>query len=564
MKTHSKFAAIFAVSTLAFLPVALHAQDEPPPPPDGSAAPPPPDASGGDDSGASFQQFYDQLGSQGQWIQTDNYGYVFQPTVTDPNWAPYTDGHWAYTDVGWTWVSDEPWGWATYHYGRWANIDGTGWVWVPGYEWAPAWVSWRSGGDYCGWAPLPPATMVGVDYASPGVDIGIGWYFGSDVDVNFGIGPGCYNFIRVGDFGEPYYRGRYIDRSRNFVIINNTTNITNIRYYSGRSTFSGVTVGGPRLEDVNAHARTPIEQVHLAAAGAAGRSTIAGGTLSIYAPHFNPATIHQARPTTVARRLTSVKLNRGTTITRPLAVNARIKPAAPAPEAVLAAQVALANAPSRAHIATAKTAPKTTLSKPLTSLQPATQERRAERATAGGPNPAGGQAPQPGRNQGSPPANNQVLQQEQAKERATTAQPGNDQALQQEQAKERAALAEQAQAKAAQRERAAAEQAQAEAAQRERAATAGQQAQAEAAQRERAEAAQQSQAEAAQRERAAAAAQERAPAPQQHAPVPQERTPAPQERTPAPQPQGQSHAAPASGSAQGAGDKNRNQNPNNQ
>ena len=120
-----------------------------------------------------------------------------------------------YTDQGWAWVSDEPWGWATYHYGRWANIDGFGWIWVPGYRWAPAWVSWRYGGGYCGWAPLPPGTFIGVDYSSAG-----GFHFGGDVDVSFGIGAGCYNFVRVGDMGEPNYRGHFLDRSRNFTVIN--------------------------------------------------------------------------------------------------------------------------------------------------------------------------------------------------------------------------------------------------------------------------------------------------------------------------------------------------------
>ena len=224
MNTLPRFFASIALTTFAFTPALLRAQDAPPPPPDqGAPAPdqayqgaPPPDqgpapqdqgGDQGDDQGASFQTFYDQLGSQGQWVQTDDYGYVFQPTVSDPQWAPYTDGHWVYTDVGWTWVSDEPWGWATYHYGRWCNIDGTGWCWVPGYRWAPAWVSWRYGGGYCGWAPLPPETFVGAEYGRGGVNVGIGFHFGSDVDVNFNIGPGCYNFVRVGDFGNGIIAG---------------------------------------------------------------------------------------------------------------------------------------------------------------------------------------------------------------------------------------------------------------------------------------------------------------------------------------------------------------------
>src|SRR5262249_23599259 len=46
---------------------------------------------------------------------------------------------------------------AVFHYGRWIFDASHGWVWVPGKEWAPAWVSWRDGSGYIGWAPLPPA-----------------------------------------------------------------------------------------------------------------------------------------------------------------------------------------------------------------------------------------------------------------------------------------------------------------------------------------------------------------------------------------------------------------------
>ena len=129
MKAITSLLAMLAVTAIAYSPLALHAQDQAPPPPDQGGAPPPPmdqgappppdqqgappPDQGGDDSGASFDDFYNNLSSQGQWVQTQDYGYVFQPTVSDPNWAPYTDGHWVYTDYGWTWVTDEPWGWAT-------------------------------------------------------------------------------------------------------------------------------------------------------------------------------------------------------------------------------------------------------------------------------------------------------------------------------------------------------------------------------------------------------------------------------------------------------------------
>ena len=52
------------------------------------------------------------------------------------------------------------WGWVVYHYGRWAFEPGIGWFWVPGEEWAPAWVNWRYGDEYVGWAPLPPDELI--------------------------------------------------------------------------------------------------------------------------------------------------------------------------------------------------------------------------------------------------------------------------------------------------------------------------------------------------------------------------------------------------------------------
>ena len=105
----------------------------------------------------SVNFFYDNLNG-GNWYQVADYGYVWQPdAATSADWRPYTDGYWTYTDVGWTWVSYEDFGWATYHYGRWCKVKyGCGWSWIPGRVWGPAWVSFRYGGDYVGWAPLPP------------------------------------------------------------------------------------------------------------------------------------------------------------------------------------------------------------------------------------------------------------------------------------------------------------------------------------------------------------------------------------------------------------------------
>ncbi len=119
------------------------------------------------DDVASVDEFYEPLNPYGRWYPHARYGYVFVPstTVVGTGWRPYTRGHWEYTEWGWTWVSAEPFGWATGHYGRWFYDVRLGWVWVPGTRWAPAWVSWRTGGGYVGWAPMPPGAYYGSNYS---------------------------------------------------------------------------------------------------------------------------------------------------------------------------------------------------------------------------------------------------------------------------------------------------------------------------------------------------------------------------------------------------------------
>lgn len=100
--------------------------------------------------------FYDALAPFGEWVWVEAYGWLWVPRVVPVAWHPYTYGYWVYTTYGWTWVSDWEWGWAPFHYGRWLRHAHHGWAWVPGYVWAPAWVSWRFGDGWVGWAPLPP------------------------------------------------------------------------------------------------------------------------------------------------------------------------------------------------------------------------------------------------------------------------------------------------------------------------------------------------------------------------------------------------------------------------
>jgi hypothetical protein len=100
--------------------------------------------------------FYAPLSPQGAWVEVGSYGRCWHPLGVSVSWRPYCDGRWVWTDCGWYWASDEPWAWACYHYGGWVYDSAYGWIWVPGIEWAPAWVYWRVGGGYVGWAPLAP------------------------------------------------------------------------------------------------------------------------------------------------------------------------------------------------------------------------------------------------------------------------------------------------------------------------------------------------------------------------------------------------------------------------
>ena len=154
-------------------------------------------------SDITYQQFYDDLSPYGDWVDYQNYGYVWVPA--EQGFRPYyNNGHWIYTTYGWTWVSNYNWGWAPFHYGRWLYDDAYGWMWVPGYQWAPAWVSWRGGGDYYGWAPLGPGMNINVN-------------IGSEIPYSY------WAFVPNRYINSPRINNYYINREKNVTIINNTT-----------------------------------------------------------------------------------------------------------------------------------------------------------------------------------------------------------------------------------------------------------------------------------------------------------------------------------------------------
>jgi probable HAF family extracellular repeat protein len=215
----------------------------------------------------SLDVFYDQLTPLGDWCDCGHYGHVFRPRVPH-GWRPYCNGHWVSTDAGWYWDSDEPFGWACFHYGRWIHEEDC-WCWVPGAEWAPAWVSWRTGPEHCGWAPLPPDAGF-----APGIGIG-GW-----CDRAYGLGPGAYFFIAFSHFGASNYNPYILPPAQNLTIIRNTVNVTNITY--NKTIVNNL---GPSVAMIQQKTGTVIKPVSLAyQPGKTPSSSISNGVLKVTGP----------------------------------------------------------------------------------------------------------------------------------------------------------------------------------------------------------------------------------------------------------------------------------------
>jgi hypothetical protein len=166
----------------------------------------------------SLETFYEELSPYGVWINDPEYGRVWRPDVDQEEFRPYyTRGHWEMTKYGNTWVSDYEWGWAPFHYGRWHHSGRRGWVWIPDVHWGPAWVSWRSGGGYYGWAPLGPGININI---SIGRIPALYWVFVPQRSIYHRNYP-----------GYDYRRNTHIYNRT--VIINNTYVYNNKKYYTG-------------------------------------------------------------------------------------------------------------------------------------------------------------------------------------------------------------------------------------------------------------------------------------------------------------------------------------------
>lgn len=137
-----------------------------------------------------IHDFESDLAPYGDWIPTVDQGRVWAPHGVPATWRPYSRGRWVSTSFGWTWVSDWPWGWATFHYGRWMHLSPYGWVWIPDTVWGPAWVAWRTSGDWIGWAPLPPVATCGLS----------GTLTVTTAQIDLWILPSWWLFVSVYDF----------------------------------------------------------------------------------------------------------------------------------------------------------------------------------------------------------------------------------------------------------------------------------------------------------------------------------------------------------------------------
>ena len=252
------------------------------PQPDATAATYPAPADG------NYTTYYDSLAPYGSWVNVDGYGACWQPTVVIINagWRPYCHGgRWVYSDCGWYWLSGYSWGWAPFHYGRWFCHSRIGWCWQPGYTWGPAWVSWRYSGNYCGWAPLPPAA---------GFSVGVGLtYHGQRVNSGFafGLSSRSYTFVPVNHFADPHPNRYAVPRQQAPQVYSQTVASTTVVGNSTRVVNRGIPVSR-----VEAATRTRIQagwdpRVNTGRTGGARGERLESNnrTLTVYRPHFAPS-----------------------------------------------------------------------------------------------------------------------------------------------------------------------------------------------------------------------------------------------------------------------------------
>ncbi len=208
--------------------------------------------------------FYDYLSEYGDWVWNAPFGNVWVPRGVPYRWRPYTHGRWVWTDYGWTWISAFEWGWIPFHYGRWGWDRDMGWFWVPDTVWGPAWVAWRWGDLYYGWAPLPP---------------GAAWRGGmiyvDDV-------PDYYWLFIDGRYFLDADLGRYVlPYERNITIIHYTVIKTNIVYRNSRIVNEGIDI-----DQIRRATRNEVVKYDLRDARQPGQARLGPREVEIYRPEL--------------------------------------------------------------------------------------------------------------------------------------------------------------------------------------------------------------------------------------------------------------------------------------
>jgi hypothetical protein len=212
-----------------------------------------------------LSQFYDSLSPYGMWMVHPTYAYVWIPTRTRLGWRPYTDGQWVWTDHGWTWISSFKWGWLPFHYGRWGWEKNLGWFWIPDTVWGPAWVTWRWGNLYVGWAPLPPEaifiTGIGIDhlpYALPHEH----WVF---VEPSYFLNSRLYRYL--------------LPVERNITIINYTVLRTDISVRNGMIINRGI-----QTDDLRRVIKSRISKYELREMDQPGQTKVRMNDVEVFRP----------------------------------------------------------------------------------------------------------------------------------------------------------------------------------------------------------------------------------------------------------------------------------------
>lgn len=230
---------------------------------------------------------YDGLSRYGTWEDVAPYGECWVPLDVPTGWRPYTEGYWVDTDYGFMWISQDPWGGIPCHYGRWAENDAYGWLWIPDDDmvWAPAWVSWRYGDGYVGWAPLPPD---------------VGWQGQTGLTVSATvldqrISGDSWCFAPARDFGTARIRASELPPGRNLTLISRTENVTRYDVVNSRPAERGMS---PEILERDTGRKFQRYQVLDSSSPASMRGDrIRGLTIEAYRPSDTASRIRPVRPT---------------------------------------------------------------------------------------------------------------------------------------------------------------------------------------------------------------------------------------------------------------------------